>query len=102
MKKLNLNMGDLIICRYSDEGEIIGFELRHSLVRLMFMNNNYDQKILHRIIKAVCFLNRLIIYGQYEDFALVQRSDPSNTLTKMKKVNVEVQVDEEELMKNVD
>lgn len=83
-------MGDLIICRYSNEGEIIGFDLRHKLVRLMFMNNNYDQKILHRIIKTVCFLNRIIIHGQDEDFALLQKSDPNNTLTKMKKVSVEV------------
>ena len=42
IKKISLNMGDLIICRYSNEGEIIGFDLRHKLVRLMFMNNNYD------------------------------------------------------------
>ena len=58
-----ISFGNLIQCKYNLNGEITGFDIKHKLVPLMFINNEYNHKLLKRAIKTVCFLNRLIING---------------------------------------
>ena len=45
---------------FSEDGELLGFEIRSELVELMFYNSDYNQNVLKRAVKTVCMLNRLI------------------------------------------
>ena len=36
----------MIKCHFNDHGEIIGFDIRYKIIKLMFMNNDFYHKIL--------------------------------------------------------
>jgi hypothetical protein len=45
---------------FSEEGELMGFEIRHELMNMMLLYNNMDHEVMKRSVRTVCFLNRLI------------------------------------------
>ena len=59
-----ISFGNIIKCHFNDHGEIIGFDIRHKMIRLMFLNNDFNHNLLQRIIRTVCFMNRLIHEGK--------------------------------------
>lgn len=45
---------------FSEDGELLGFEVRSELIELMFYNSDYNHNVLKRTVKTVCMLNRLL------------------------------------------
>ena len=37
----------------------------------MYIESDYDYKFLQRVVKTICFLNKLISFGKTQDFMLV-------------------------------
>ena len=56
---------------YSLNGELKGFQLREQLISIMFLNNECNFAMLRRAIKAVSYMNRLVIEGGKKDFIMV-------------------------------
>ena len=74
-----INFGNLMKPTFSENGELLGFQIRTDLVLTMFHSNNFSTIILKRAIKTICMLNRLIQQGQDYDFEL-KGGDESNIL----------------------
>jgi hypothetical protein len=55
-----INFGNLMKPTFSENGELLGFQIRTDLVLTMFHSNNFNTIILKRAIKTICMLNRLI------------------------------------------
>lgn len=62
---------------FSEEGELMGFDIRHELMNMMLLYNNMDHEVMKRSVRTVCFLNRLIKDGIKEDFNLTIGLDNS-------------------------
>ena len=91
-----VQIGNLILPHFSHNGELKGFELRHQLISMMFMNNGFDFNILKRAIKAVCYMNRIVTEGAKEDLVLINH----NKALKKDTEDVEIQVNALELKAN--
>lgn len=65
-------MGNLLKTNFSETGEIMGFEMKPELPQMMHLYNDLNPLVLQRTIKCALFLNRIIKYGQEEDFMLKQ------------------------------
>ena len=64
---------------FSEDGELLGLQIRTELILTMFYKNNFNTNILKRAIKTICMVNRLIQQGQDYDFEL-KGGDESSTL----------------------
>ena len=62
--KLSIPLGDCIRMDYSDEGEVVGFQLRPKLASLAFCKDNKKTNSVSYMMKIVAYMNRLLIQGK--------------------------------------
>ena len=60
----NVRFGNLLQCIFNENGEIVGFKIRPNLINLMHLSSDFNYQYLKRIIKTLCFMNRLIKDGK--------------------------------------
>ena len=63
-----MTFGDFIKPTISEEGELIGFQIRPKVIAVMYKMNQLDNKLLRRAVQVVISLNRLIREGMKFDF----------------------------------
>ena len=60
---------------FSQNGELMGFQLRPELAPMLYANSGYDLTQLKKVIKTVMYMNRLIRDGKEDDFLVKQIKD---------------------------
>lgn len=94
-----VGFGNLMRPHFSEQGELLGFEIRSELIAMMLFNNDLNHDVMKRAVRTVCNLNKMIQEGINEDFNLMIGMESQVNFLKLKKVDAEIQVDTKELKK---
>ncbi len=57
---------------FSQNGELLGFQLRENVVIEQLRNTNFNLGILKKLIKTCAFINRMICYAETDEFNIYQ------------------------------
>jgi len=55
---------------FSPKGSLLGFKLREEMVKVMLMEDNFEIKLLMKLIKVCLFINRMFKDGKTDDFKM--------------------------------
>lgn len=75
---------------FSENGELMGFEIRHELASMMLLYNDLNHEVMKRAVRTACYLNRLIQDGIREDFNLTIGFENSVNFLKLRKIDADV------------